>query len=316
MDEMRAVWLRRFGPPEVLEIEPTPMPSPAAGQVLVEVARSSVTFVETQVRAGRAPFPVTLPMVAGNGVGGRVVAVGEGVDGALVGTSVVTTTGGSGGHAELATADADALVPIPSGVALDDATALLADGRTAWMLTEAIEPAPGERVLVLAAGGGVGTLLIQLAAGAGAIAVGAARGETKLATVEQLGAHEVIDYSTAYWVEHIDPVDVVFDGVGGVLGRSALELLAPGGRMISYGMASGEWTGVDPDEAGRRGVHLVDTPPLGPGDSRRLTAAALGAAARGELRPVVGQTVPLGSIAEAHAAIEARTTVGKTLLVV
>jgi NADPH:quinone reductase len=313
---MRAVWLRRFGPPEVLEVEPTPVPSPGPGQVLVEVARSSVTFVETQVRAGRAPFPVTLPMVTGNGVGGRVVAVGEGVDGAIVGTSVVTTTGGSGGHAELATADADAVVPIPAGVGLDDATALLADGRTAWMLTEAIRPVAGERVLVLAAAGGVGTLLVQLASVAGALAVGAARGDTKLATAEQVGAHEVIDYSKAGWVDHVEPVDVVFDGVGGDLGRSAFELLAPGGRMVSYGMASGEWTGIDPRDAERRGVHLVDTPPLGPGDSRRLTAAALGAAAGGELRPVIGQTVPLGSVAAAHAAIEARTTVGKTLLVV
>ncbi|MGH3326731.1 MAG: alcohol dehydrogenase catalytic domain-containing protein, partial [Streptomycetales bacterium] len=124
---MRAVWLTQFGGPEVLVVADAPDPVAGPGQALIEVAFAGVTFVETQFRAtGAGPFPAELPMVLGNGVGGVVASVGAGADEMLVGTRVVSSTGGSGGYAELAAVDAGGLFEVPAGVALDSAVALLA----------------------------------------------------------------------------------------------------------------------------------------------------------------------------------------------
>ncbi|MFI6990394.1 alcohol dehydrogenase catalytic domain-containing protein [Nonomuraea wenchangensis] len=174
---MRAVVMEEFGGPEVLRIRQVEDPVPGPGQVLVAVAYASITFVETQVRSGNGPFGrPALPRIPGNGVGGRIVAAGPDVDPALMGTVVVTTTGGEGGYAELALARAQDAVPVPEGLELKDAVALLADGRTALLLYRQAEIKPSERVLVEAAGGGVGSLLVQLAAAADAgMRVGAVR---------------------------------------------------------------------------------------------------------------------------------------------
>src|SRR6266700_3309786 len=132
---MRAVWLTAFGDPRVLVAGEAPEPVPGAGQVLVEVAYANVTFVETQFRAsGAGPFRGQLPMIPGNGVGGVVAAVGAGTDPELVGTRVISGTGGSGGYAGRAAVDAAGMIEVTDGLALDVAVALLADGRTATML--------------------------------------------------------------------------------------------------------------------------------------------------------------------------------------
>ena len=133
---MRAVWLKEFGPPEVLQVGDAPDPIAADGQVVVAVEFVNITFVETQFRSGApGPFSGTpLPVIPGNGVGGRVRAVGADVSPALVGMRVVTATGGAGGYAERVAVPAAALVPVPDAVAMDVAVALLADGRTALLL--------------------------------------------------------------------------------------------------------------------------------------------------------------------------------------
>ena len=312
---MRAVWLRDFGPPTQLRIEDTADPTPAPETVLVDVAYANITFVETQVRAGNGPYRPPLPTIPGNGVGGLVRAVGEGVDPALVGTRVVGSTGGSGGYAEAALVAADVLYRVPDALALDAAVAVLADGRTASLLTEAAKIKPGDRVLIEAAAGGVGTLLIQLAKAAGGTVIALAGGARKTELATGLGADQAIDYLDPAWPAHLETgVDVVFDGVGGATGRTAFEQLRPGGRILTYGLASGHWTVIAEDEAQARDVTII-RPTAGPEDMRRLTESALRAAADGTLRPVIGQRLPLERAAEAHAAIEARQTVGKTLLV-
>jgi NADPH:quinone reductase len=314
---MRAVWLREFGGPDVLRAEETPEPVAGPGQVLVEVAYAGITFVETQVRAGTGPFPVSLPMIPGNGVGGVVSAVGEGADAGLVGRRVVSGMDGSGGYAERAVVRSGALIEVPAGVPLDDAVALLADGRTALSLVRAARPAPGDRVLVEAAAGGVGTLLVQLARAAGAVTVAAAGGARKLRLARELGADVTVDYTEPGWAarvrEAVDGVDVVFDGVGGETGRSAFGLLSPGGRMLTYGLASGTWTTISDERAAARQVTLV-RPRTTPEEARAFATAALAEAAAGRLRPVIGQRFPLERAAGAHAAIGSRATVGKTLL--
>ncbi|MBO2458582.1 zinc-binding dehydrogenase [Actinomadura violacea] len=312
---MRAVWLREFGGPEVLVPGEAPDPVPGDGQVLVEVEYANVTFVETQMRSGNGPQPFTpgLPMVPGNGVGGTVAAVGPGADPGLVGRRVVSGMGGSGGYAELAVVDARGLFEVPDGLPLDEAVALLADGRTATLMMWAARPAAGERVLVEAAAGGVGTLLVQLAKAAGAVVVAAAGGTHKAEIALGLGADEAVDYREPGWSEKVEPVDVVFDGVGGDVAREAFTLLRAGGRMVSFGLASGEWADVPEEAARAREVALLRPRPE-PQEMRDATESALREAAAGRLRPVIGQRFPLRNAADAHAAIQSRATTGKTLL--
>ncbi|MEV3922974.1 zinc-binding dehydrogenase [Actinomadura coerulea] len=312
---MRAVWLGKFGGPEVLVAGDAPDPVPGEGRALVEVEFANITFVETQMRSGTGPSPVRWepPVIPGNGVGGVVAAVGDGVDGALVGRRVVSSTGGTGGYAEKAAVDAKGLFEVPDGLALDDAVALLADGRTATMMTRAARIREGERVLVEAAAGGVGTLLVQLAKARGAAVVAAARGARKTELAVRLGADEAVDYGEPGWAEKAGQVDVVFDGVGGDVAREAFGLLGKGGRMVSFGLASGEWASIPEEDAKERGVALV-RPAATPEELREFTEHALREAAAGRLKPVVGQRFPLDRAADAHAAIESRGTVGKTLL--
>ncbi|MFC7640229.1 zinc-binding dehydrogenase [Streptosporangium lutulentum] len=200
---------------------------------------------------------------------------------------------------------------------LDTAVALLADGRTAMSMAEAVELRAGERVLVEAAAGGVGTLLVQLARAAGARVVAAAGGARKVGLARGLGADVAVDYREPDWTERVREavggVDVVFDGVGGTISGSAFGLLDRGGRMISFGLASGEWANVSEEAAADRGVTLV-RPVTTPEKMRSLTERALAEAAAGRLRPVIGQRFPLDRAADAHRAIQSRATVGKTLL--
>src|SRR6185312_3541191 len=201
------------------------------------------------------------PFIPGNGVGGTVIAVGAGVDSSLVGQRVVTSTGGSGGYAERVAVDAAGLIPVPTALDLLDAVALLADGRTALALAHVTRIGSGDRVLVTAAGGGVGSLLIQLARNAGAGTIVAAAGnERKLALAHDLGADVTVDYRQPDWPDLVrnasggTGIDVVFDGVGGSIGRSAFELTAPGGRYVVFGLSSGSLTEVSLADIFSRGV--------------------------------------------------------------
>lgn len=313
---MRAVWLHEFGPPDVLRPATSPDPVPGDDQVVIEVDLAGVTFVETQVRAGTGPFDVELPMVLGNGVGGTVIAVGRDASPDMLGRRVVSTTGGSGGYADRVVVDAAAPIPVPEAVPLDHAVALLADGRTANMLIEVAGSLTGQRVLIEAAAGGVGSLLVQHAIGAGATVVAAAGGKQDV--LLELGAHHVVDYRRPDWDhlvrEAVSEVDVVFDGVGGEVAAAAFGLLEPGGRMVVFGRASGTWAEVREDLASSRGVQLLTPERPSAADARRLSATALAQAEQGRLRPLIGQRFALDDAAAAHRAIESRRTVGKTLL--
>jgi NADPH2:quinone reductase len=316
---MRAMWLTGFGGPETLVAGDAPDPVPGRGQAVIDVAFANITFVETMFRAtGFGPFSGELPMIPGNGVGGTVSAVGPELDGGLVGKRVVSSTGGSGGYAERAAVEAAGLIAVPDGLALDSAVALLADGRTALLLLRAARVRDGERVLIEAAAGGVGSLLVQLTRAAGARVLALTGGARKVELARELGADISLDYREPGWEESARAatggVDVVFDGVGGAVGRSAFELLERGGRMLSYGLASGEWADVSEEAAADRGVTVVRGLQASPEEMRAYTESALAEAEAGRLRPVIGQRFPLERAADAHAAIEARATVGKTLL--
>jgi NADPH2:quinone reductase len=321
---VRAVLIEEFGPPEVMALHDVGDPPVGPADALIEVEFSNVTFVETQIRSGQPPHPSMLPplpAILGNGVGGTVAAIGGEVESRLVGARVIASTGGTGGYAELASVPAAATIPISEGVAMADAVALLADGRTAVALIERAAVRPGDTVLVEAAVGGVGTLLVQLAKRAGGRVVAAAGGERKLEVALELGADIAVDYRRPSWAQEVacavgdSGVDVVFDGVGGSIGRDASQLLARGGRLCTFGMAAGTFAPVSDTELAERGVTRLRGAAGDPGDMAALTVRALTSAAAGQLRAVIGQQVPLANAADAHRAIEARITIGKTLLV-
>jgi NADPH2:quinone reductase len=315
---VRAVVIREFGPPEVLE--PAEVAEVQAGpeEVVIEVEFANVTFVETQVRAGRPPHPSmlpALPAILGNGVGGTA-----GADSPWSGARVVASLNGTGGYAERAVTTASALIRIPDELATRDAVALLADGRTALALAGRVNLRAGDTVVVEAAGGGVGTLLVQIARRAGARVVALAGQPRKLALARDLGADVTVDYSRDGWERQVrdvaGEVDVVFDGVGGDIGLAAFGLLRAGGRFCPFGMASGSFAPVTPDVAQDRQVTVRAGAGGSPEHLSALARMALAEAAAGRLRPVVGQEFALADAALAHAAIEARETVGKTLLTV
>jgi NADPH:quinone reductase len=317
---MRAVWWTEPGGPEVLVPGEAPDPTPGPGQVLIRVEIAGITFIETLVRAGRSPRPsVQPPAILGNAVGGTVIGVGEDADAELLGRQVVTGTGGSGGYAELAVAAAADLHPVPAGLGLRDAVALLADGRTAMGLHRRAAPRPGEIVLVEAAAGGLGTLLTQLAVSAGARVIAAASGVRKLDLARSLGAHLAVDYTDPDWAVQLrtaapDGLSVAYDGVGAQVGRTAFAAMAPGGRFVQFGLAGGSPT--DTSAAAQQGITVIGFAELmAIGQAAfDLTHAALAEAAAGRLRAVIGQSFPLERAADAHAAIESRQTLGKTLL--
>ncbi|MDO3684889.1 zinc-binding dehydrogenase [Micromonospora sp. C28ISP2-4] len=307
---------------------PGQAPDPVAGpgQVVVDVAVAGMTFVETQIRRGidRWHERPQLPYVPGGLVAGLVSAVGAQVDDAWLGRRVLASTGETGGFAERAVALVGDLFPVPDGLSLPEATALYSDGSTAQGLVEHAEIGAGDWVLVEAAAGGVGSLLVQLARAAGARVVGAARGGRKLDVVRELGADAAVDYSEPGWAKRVLEVtgdagpDVVFDGVGGEIGRAAFEVTARGGRFSVHGASSGAATLIDPAEASQRDVKVIGIEQLfdfGP-HVVRWAERMMSQAAAGLVRPIIGQTFSLERAADAHAAAENRTAVGKTLLLI
>ncbi|WP_345457165.1 zinc-binding dehydrogenase [Actinoallomurus oryzae] len=324
---MRVIQVERFGGPEVLVPADVPDPVAGPGQAVVRVAAADVGFVETQIRSGAMGeyFSVVLPYVPGHGVTGEVAGVGDGVDRGWVGRRVAAYTGergGRGGYAERAVVEAAALVPVPDGLELRDAAALLHDGVTALHLLDVVGVRAGEWALVTAAGGGMGLLLVQLAHAAGARVIGAARGRRKLDLVDDQGADVVVDYSEPGWTDRVREAtggagaDVVFDGAGGAIGRAAFEVTARGGRFSAHGAPSGGFAVLDPAEAEKRDVTVsgIGDLQLSPEEMRQVLARALAGAAEGRMRPVIGQTFALERAADAHAAIETRDVVGRTLL--
>ncbi|ROO90471.1 NADPH2:quinone reductase [Actinocorallia herbida] len=317
---MRAVVAEGPGGPGTLRVRRVPDPWPGPGQVRISVACANVAFLDTALRAGRPFGPrMAFPYVPGNGVGGVVDKVGAGVDPGWRGARVVSVTGGSGGYAEFALARDTDLHRVPGGLTMAEATALLGDGRTALGVHRSGKARAGETVVVTAAAGGVGGLLVQLAAASGTRVIALAGSEAKLAHAVALGAHAAVEYRGDGWAGRLrdlapDGLDVVFDGVGASVTAELLPLTRAGGRYVRHGAAGGRLA--DLDENAVHGKEIVPLFAIGrtPEQLFPLVAEALALASAGRLLVTVGQTFPLAEAAAAHAAIEARATVGKTLL--
>jgi NADPH:quinone reductase len=325
---MRAIVLHEFGPAANLRWEEVEDPEPGPGQVRIAVAAAGVHLIDTTMRRGVQMGPMALPdlpAIPGREVAGVVDALGPDTDGGWLGRRAVAHLGrATGGYAELAVREAAALHAVPDGLAEDAAVAMIGTGRTAMAILDVARIEPGDVALVTAAAGGIGALLVQAARRAGATVVGAARGPAKVEQVRALGADVAVDYGVPRWPDDVraaldgSAVTVALDGVGGELGRAALELVGAGGRFVLVGAASGTLTELSAGDLVGRG--LTATAAIGPrilsrpGAMRELEEQALGAAASGDLVPLV-QRFALADAAAAHAALETRATTGKVVLV-
>jgi NADPH2:quinone reductase len=320
---VRAIVVDRFGGPDVLAIGNVDDPVPSAGQALVEVRMAGVVYGDVIVRSGRYPLP--LPWVPGIEVAGRVVATGPGADKSLLGQTVVACTAGqSGGYADLAAVMAPYAFPVPEGLALDAALAVFQAGALARGLLSAMRLEADDTVLVTAAAGRIGSLLVQLAKAAGATVIGAAS-RAKLAAVAELGADHAVDYGTAGWPDRVRELTsgrgatLVLDAVGGETATAAFAAAADGtGRIGLYGYASGAWPALDSQVIIRRGLTLSG--PLAmvirkPDSEQREDAwQALALAAAGKLTPRLHAQFPLERAADAHRELESRRSVGAIAL--
>ncbi|WP_026413639.1 quinone oxidoreductase family protein [Actinomadura oligospora] len=319
---MRRVVLERQGPPDVLRVAEAAEPEPGAGEVLVRVTAAGVNVVDLFQRSGA--YRVTLPFTPGMEGAGVVVRTGPGVTDVRPGLRVAWAVP-SASYATHCTVAAERLVPLPDGIADEDAVAALLHGMTAHMLaTDVFLPVEGDTCLVHAAGGGVGGLLCQLAVRRGARVIGTASSPAKAKAAGESGADHVIDYSDGRFADRVleltggRGVDVVYDAVGRDTFEQGLACLRPRGTFVSYGQTGGP---VEPVDLGAlRGTLFLTKPSLGrydptPDLARRRAAAVLGMVGEGTLRPRIHGVHPLTDAAAAHRAVESREAAGKVLLV-
>ena len=326
---MKAIRIHEPGGPEVLRLDEVEAPKPGPAEILIAVEVAGVNYADIGTRMGLSfgPHQAKFPTTPGFEVAGTVAALGEGVEGPPEGTRVVAVLG-SGGYAERAVAPADMVVEVPDGVSLEDATAaLLVQGITAYgVLHDAANFRPGESVLVQAAAGGVGSLAVRLAklAGAGTV-IGTAGSAEKRELVESLGADRAVDYGREGWTDDVleatdgRGVDIVLESVGGDAAAQAFGSLAPLGRMVTFGAASGRPAPPpDPMQMNVKGLTLTGFggPWLRPGRAQAAREEISRYLKSGDLRPVLGGSFPLAEAAEAHRAVEGRRTTGKVVLAV
>ena len=320
---MRAVRLHATGGPEVLTHDTIALPEPGPGEARVRLAAIGVNFIDTYKRSGQYRLP--LPAVLGEEGAGTVDALGPGVTDLHVGDHVAYAMF-AGSYAEYAVVPASRLVPVPPGIDLQQAAALMLQGMTAHYLATSTYPLqPGETALVHAAGGGVGQLLTQVAKLRGARVLGTVSTEEKARLAREAGADEIIFYTQTDFAEETRRltqgagVPVVYDSVGKTTFEGSLNSLRPRGYLVLYGQSSGAVAPVDPQVLNAKGSLFLTRPTLAHYIATReellhRAGALFDWVARGELRVHIDTTFPLAEAAEAHRYLEARKTQGKVLL--
>jgi len=313
---MRAIQMSEYGGPEVLQLVDLPVPEPGPGEVLVRVARAGLNFADTHRRTNTYLAKDALPLVPGSEVAGVREDTGQRVVALL----------GSGGYAEYAVAPGALTFPIPEGISDETALALVLQGLTAWHLYRTCARiAPGESVVVHSAAGGVGSLAVQLGKrmSAGRVIATASTADKRDLALE-LGADAAVDGAPLGLTERLveanlgERVDVVFEMAGGAVFDASLEALAPFGRLVTYGIASGENNTIRSGSLMRHSrsvvgfwfAHCLRRPAM-IDDALADLFARVG---RGELRVVTGPAYPLEQAAQAQADLAARRTTGKVTL--
>ncbi len=325
---MRAVIASAAGGPEVLSVGDVPDPVAGPGEVLVAVVATAVNKADTLQRQGFYPPPPGASDVLGLECSGRIVALGEGVEGWAVGDEVCALLSG-GGYAELVAVPAGQLLPVPAGIDLVSAASLPEVSCTVWsnvFMVAGLQP--GESFLVHGGAGGIGTLAIQLATALSAKVMTTAGSAEKLAVCSDLGADVTINYRDEDFVQVVKDVtggrgaDVILDNMGASYLDRNLDALATEGRLVIIGMQGGAKGELDIGKLLRkRGAVIATSLRARPAPEKAAICAAVAEhvwplVADGAVRPVVHTTLPLTEVAQAHRLMDDSGHVGKIVLTV
>ncbi|MER3554023.1 MAG: NADPH:quinone reductase [Meiothermus sp.] len=306
---MKASVIHKFGGLEELRLEEVQRPTPRQGEVLVRVHAAGVNPVDAGTRRGSGVSGgfKTFPAILGWDIAGVVEEIGPGVTRFKVGDAVYGMPKfpkPAGAYAEYAAAPADELARKPATLRFEEAAALPLAGLTAWQALEALNLQAGQTILIHAAAGGVGHLAVQMAKARGAKVVGTASSANE-ALVRELGANQFVDYTAQPFEQVVREMDAVFDCVGGEVTQRSLEVLKPGGTLVTIANAAPEERA---KALGVRALRILVRPSGKDMESlNRLIKA-------GQLRVVVGATFDLADAAEAHRLSESRRARGKIVL--
>lgn len=325
MDTCLRAQITRFGGPEVIEWVEGDVPAPGPGEALIEHAAVGLNFIDTYHRTGL--YPIHLPNGLGMEAAGRIVALGEGVSGHAIGDRVAYMGPGLGAYATHRVMPAQALFKLPDNISDDMAAAAILKAATVEALVErCADLEASDTVLVHAAAGGVGLIMVQWLRANGVKVIGTVSSEAKEAAARKAGCDHVIRYDR----EEIAPrlreltagagVPVVFDGVGKDTFMASLDSLSPRGLLVSFGNASGPVEGVNLGILAQKGSLFVTRPGVfhyysEPEDRLQGIARVWEMLGSGKIEVTIGQTYPLRDAAQAHIDLEARRTTGSTLLI-
>jgi NADPH:quinone reductase len=323
---MKVVQFTKYGDPEVLEIVEMERPVPTGRRVLIKVEAIGVNYADTARREGHYVIPTPLPFIPGAEVAGVVSEVGEDVTSVHIGQRVVALIE-SGGYAEYVNVDESGVIPIPDELDFQQAVALPVQGLSAYHILKTMgRLEEGETVLIHAAAGGVGTLAVQLAKifHAGNI-IATASTEEKRALAKQLGADAAIDYTKEGWKDEVleytngKGVDVALEMAGGDIFHQTLDCLAPFGRLVIYGVASGQFTRMNPARLMGKNLSVIGffLPQIMRKSElyQQSLQELLTYVQTGKLILAIGGVYPLEQAAEVHRLLQSRKTHGKLILV-
>ena len=305
---MRAVVLEGVGGPEQLVVRDVPDPEASDGAAIVDVRAAGINFADVLVRLGRYPQMPELPAILGSEIAGELE--GNRVMG------LVRSEGG--GYAEKVAVDRRWLLPLPASASFAEGAAFPMAFLTAWIpLTELVRIAFGARVLITAAAGAVGTAAVQIVRALNGKPIAAVGSAQKLELPRALGAIEAVTYDS---LGELEPVDAVFDLVGGYVFTSSLALLKPMGTAIAVGYAGGLWQDLSPTwlvgrNIGVHGFYLGRLIGRDPDLVARAAQDVLRLWEAGAVRPIVGAEFPLEAAGDAHRLIEERQSTGKVVLI-
>ena len=320
---MKLIQVNKLGGPEELKLADAATPAPAAGEALVRIAATGVNFIDVYFRTGL--YKADLPFTPGSEAAGTIESVGEGVSTLKPGDRVAYAMV-RGSYAEFALVPADKLVKLPDHVDFPTAAAAMLQGMTAHYLTHStFTLKKGDVVLVHAAAGGTGALIVQMAKMLGATVIGTAGSDEKAAIAKQAGADEVIVYTSQDFVAEVKRitsgrgVDVVYDSVGISTFLKGLDALRPRGMMVLFGQSSGAVAPFDPGILNPKGSLYLTRPSLAHYAATRKelewrAGDVLNWINEGKLKLRIDRTYPLAQAADAHRDLEGRKTAGKLIL--
>jgi NADPH:quinone reductase len=321
---MNAIQVSQVGGPEVLKLVDLPTPEPKPNEAVVQIKAAGVNFIDVYYREGRYPAP--LPFVPGQEAAGIVTAIGSEVTKVRIGERVAYS-GVLGAYAEYAAVPVDRLVKIPAQLDFDQAAAAMLQGMTAHYLSHSTYPIKHrDTVLIHAAAGGVGALLVQMAKNLGARVIGTAGSEEKAQIARNAGADDLIIYTKQDFETETrrltegQGVHVVYDGVGKTTFEKDLNVLRPRGYLVLFGASSGPVPPFDLLELTRHGSLFVTRPSLHHYIATReeleqRSDDVLQMIVRGDLQLRIHKTYPLAEAQQAHRDLEGRKTMGKLLLI-